>query len=121
LEEILWFTEYPEEIETDFAAIYGISDVETLSGRKFVKFARRLVYYEGAVVAKMKIDYTEVSSDGQISVKSPENSGPTQKISMSEAMKKYGGGSSDDLDALNFESQSSMGGELFERVKVPSK
>lgn len=79
------------------------------------------MYYQGAVVAKMKMDYTEVSDTGQITVKSPENTGPTQKMSMSEAMKKYKGESSDNLDALNYESESAMGGTLFERVTVPSK
>jgi hypothetical protein len=121
LEEILWFTEYPEEIETDFAAIYGILDPEELSGRKFVRFARRLVYYEGAVLKKMQMDYSNQTENGQISVSSPENTGPTQKMSMSEAMKKYKGQGTDDLDALNFESESAMGGTLFERVTVPSK
>jgi hypothetical protein len=78
------------------------------------------VYYQGAVVAKMKLDYTEVSEDGQITLKSPENSGPTEKMSLSDAMKKVQGGSSDDLDALNHESESAFGGSLFERVTVPT-
>lgn len=120
LEEILWFTEYEEEIETDFAAIYGILDLEALSGRKFVKFARRLIYYEGAVIKKMQIDHQQ-SEDGPISVQAPENNGPTKKMSMSEAMKKYSGEGSDNPDAINFESESAMGGTLFERVTVPSK
>ena len=121
LEEIIWFTEYFEEIETDFAAIYGILDLEALTGRKFVQFARRLIYYEGAVVKKMQLDYSDQSGNGQITVQSPENTAPAQKISMSEAMKKYKGQGSDDLDALNYESESAMGGTLFERVTVPAK
>jgi hypothetical protein len=121
LEEILWFTEYEEEIETDFAAIYGILDMEALSGRRFVKFARRLVYYEGAVIKKMQMDYGNQTESGQIPTAAPESTGPTQKVSMSEAMKKYSGKGSDDLDAINYESESAMGGTLFERVTVPSK
>ena len=86
-----------------------------------MKFARRLVYYEGAVIKKMQMDYGNQTENGQISAKSPENTGPTQKVSMSEAMKKYSGKGSDDLDAINYESESAMGGTLFERVTVPSK
>lgn len=95
--------------------------MEDLSGRKFVRFARRLVYYEGAVIKKMQLDYGNQTESGQISAKSPQNTGPTEKISMSEAMKKYKGQGTDDLDALNYESESAMGGTLFERVTVPSK
>lgn len=117
LEEILWFTEYPEEIETDFAAIYGILDLEALSGRKFVRFARRLVYYDGAVVKKMQIDYSERTGEGQDPYKAVHNEGPTTKVSMADAMKKYQG---DDFDSLNHESQANGMGDLFERVTVPS-
>lgn len=82
-----------------------------------MKFARRLIYYDGAVAKKMQIDYREQSENGQISVQSPENTGPTQKLSMADAMKKYQG---DDFDALNHESQANGMGDLFERVTVPS-
>lgn len=125
LEEILWFTEYPEEIETDFAAIYGILDMESLDGRRFVKFARRLVYYDGAVVKKMQIDYAEGSeSRGNSAPSSPETVetvGQPVKMSMADAMKKYRGNRGDELDALNYESESAMGGTLFERVSVPAQ
>jgi hypothetical protein len=119
LEQILWFTEYLEEIETDFAAIYGILDVESLPGRKFVRFARRLIYYEGAVLKKMQMDYNESSESSTPSAPQTQETGPTTKMSMGEAMKKYNKGTHDDLDALNYESQSAMGGTLFERVTVP--
>lgn len=36
---------------------------------------------------------------------------------MKEAMGKYG----DNLDALNMDSESAMGGMLFERVSVPAE
>jgi hypothetical protein len=121
LEQILWFTEYEEEIETDFAAIYGIQDVEELSGRKFVRFARRLIYYDGAVVKKMQIDINEESGSSSSPSQTTQTQGPTTKMSMGEAMKKYRGSGSDDLDALNYESESAMGGTLFERVTVPAK
>ena len=112
--QILWFTEYIDEIEADFAAIYHILDMEDLEGPKFVRFASHLIYYEGAVQGKIKADYQEMQSDGEETSTSSSNSGTTQKMSMSEAMSRYG----DDLDALNYESEANMGGTLFERAVV---
>jgi hypothetical protein len=112
----MWFTEYIEEIECDFAAIYGIRDMWSLDGPYFVRFASRLIYYEGAVQGKIKADYAKQEEEAAgVSSSSPE-AVSTTKMSMSDAMKKY---KADDLDILNRESESSMGGTLFERVSVP--
>lgn len=87
--------------------------MESLSGRKFVRFASRLIYYQGAVVAKMKLDYGPEAEGDETYTTSPNSS----KMSMSDAMRKY---TPDNLDALNRESESAMGGTLFERVSVPA-
>lgn len=88
--------------------------MESLSGRKFVRFASRLIYYQGAVVAKMQRDYGPEAENDE----TPQSTSNSSKMSMSDAMKKY---TPDNLDALNRESESAMGGTLFERVSVPAK
>lgn len=111
IEQLLWFTEYPDEIEADFAAIYHIPNIEEVDGPKFVRFALRLPYYQGAVMGKIKVDYQEQLDEEE---NGPAPSKNTSKVSMSEAMGKY----SDELDALNYESEANMMGSLFERVAV---
>lgn len=88
-----------------------------LDGLTFVRFASRLIYYAGAVQGKLKYDYSEVQDDGSVRLNA-NSSGPSKKMSMSEAMKQYS--TAEDLDALNLESESAMGGTLFERVTVPA-
>lgn len=113
----MWFTEYFPEIQTDFAAIYGILDVYSLDGPFFVRFASRLVYYQGAVTAKIQYDYQQSSENGETSSSSTsEKPVSSTKMSMTQAMGKYG----DELDALNFESEATGGDTLFERVSVPA-
>lgn len=93
--------------------------MEGLSGPEFVRFARNLPYYAGAVQAKMKADYYEAHENGELDENTqpstPQKSTPSVKLKMTEAMQRYG----DDLDGLNYESESAMGGTLFERVSVP--
>jgi hypothetical protein len=72
------------------------------------------MWYAGAVQGKIKYDYRDETGTGeQMTVQSE----PTQKMSMKDAMGRYG----DNLDALNYESESAMGGTLFERVTVPAE
>lgn len=86
----------------------------SLDGPYFVRFASRLMWYTGAVQGKIKYDYRdEVSGEAEMSVQTE----PEQKMSMKSAMSKYG----DNLDAINYESESAMGGTLFERVTVPAE
>lgn len=87
----------------------------SLDGPYFVRFAARLMYYQGAVAGKIKYDYSEIDDEGT-PVKRDSNVESTKKVTMSEAMGRTGG---DDLSALNFESQANDMGDLFERVTVP--
>ncbi len=87
-----------------------------LDGPYCVRFASRLIYYQGAVVAKIQHDQKErEESDDPTSY--GEKPVSTTKMSMSDAMGKYG----DDLDSLNYESEAAMGGTLFERVTIPAE
>lgn len=113
--QILWFTEYEEEIVCDFAAIYGIHDMDSLSGPEFVRFARRLVHYEGAVVGQIKMDHMQQDGDGQSVARRDSNVESTTKIKMSDAMSEI---IQDEVAALNYESQQAGWGDLFERVTV---
>lgn len=86
--------------------------MDSLDGPKFVRFASRLVYYAGAVQGKIKLDYQNMEDSG-----GETTSSDGAKISMKEAMGRY----SDDLDALNYESEAGMAGTLFERVAVDTQ
>lgn len=114
----MWFPDYIEEIECDFAAIYGIKDMWSLDGPYFVRFAARLVWYEGAVRSKIKYDTSEMNEDGQLTLKDP-NVESTVKMKMSEAVGKVATEANDELASLNSDSLSSGMGDLFERVTVP--
>ncbi len=88
--------------------------MESLSGLEFVRFARRLIYYEGAVVGQIKRDQAEREEGGQ----SPSSADvvSTKTIKMSDAMGQVSG---DEFSSLNSESLASGMGNLFERVTVP--
>lgn len=86
-----------------------------LTGPYFVRFATRLPYYQGAVVGKIKHDFSETDDEGNL-VPRDSNVESTKKVKMSEAMGRVSG---DDLTALNIESQANDMGDLFERVTVP--
>lgn len=113
IEQLIWFTEYEDEIICDLAAIYGILDPKTLSGPDFVRFARNLIYYQGAVAGKMKVDYMDSNPDSELFGEQPSEG---KKIRMSDAMAELKG---DEFTSLNYESQSNGLGDLFERVTVP--
>ncbi len=91
-----------------------------LDGRTFVRFAARLVYYAGAVQGKLKADYSTTEEDGSVRMMTADEvgNGPSTKMSMSDAMKKYG--NADDFDVLNKDSNIDGMGDLFERVTVPA-
>lgn len=114
IEQIIWFTEYEDEIICDLAAIYGILDAEELGGPDFVRFARHLIYYQGAVAGKMKLDYREANPDSDY----PEYTGSSSSntIKMSDAVHERGL----DVGMFNAESQMAGMGDLFERVSVPA-
>ena|ERR1043165_8236301 len=113
--QFLWFPDYIEEIECDFAAIYGIQDMWSLDGPKFVRFASRLPWYEGAVRGKIIRDTTELDENGETVVKRDPNVEKTTKMKMSEAVGQV---VKDDFVAMNQESLASGMGDLFERVTV---
>lgn len=113
----MWITEYIDQVECDFHAIYHIPDMRVLDGPTFIRFACNLIYYAGAVQGKLKSDYSEHNEDGSVTLRADPKVESTQKVKMSDAMKQYG--ESDDLDALNMDSEAAMGGTLFERVTVP--
>lgn len=110
--EVLWITNYMQDIRADFFAIYHIPDWETLDGPLFVSLAERLPMYEGALQARIKLE--NATEDTRHTEHDSEDSEFTagQIMSMSEALS---GGSK--IDALNAESVKQGWGELFEIQK----
>ena len=117
----MWFPDYIEEIECDFAAIYGMQDMWSLDGPKFVRFASRLPLYEGAVRYQISMDYKDsVDEDGNVIMKdSSVERTSTKKMSdlVKETVKDH---VVDSISAMNAESHANGMGDLFERVTVSS-
>jgi hypothetical protein len=117
--EVLWITNYLQDIRADFFAIYHIPDWEALDGPLFVSLAERLPMYEGALQGRIKLenareDGSYYESDHATPDYSSESSQytPGQSLSMSEALSGDG-----KLMAMQDESVKQGWGEIFEMTQ----
>jgi len=107
----LWITEYLDDIEADFVAIYHLLEYGVLDGPKFLRLASRLPLYEGAVRRRLEL---EQSAQQPAPVQASEDFRPGEKMSMKEALARSSGNDTDVLKALNSDHANSQFGPLFE-------
>jgi hypothetical protein len=55
IEEVAWIPDYLADLEADFLAHYGISDMESVPGPRFFRLASRTVAYAGVMQARAQV------------------------------------------------------------------
>jgi hypothetical protein len=56
-------TEFLDDLEADFLAIYRIKDPWSIPARRFFSLARRTVYYQGSVQGRLMVEEQEQEQD----------------------------------------------------------
>lgn len=110
--EVLWITNYEEDIHADFFAIYHIMDWESLDGPLFISLAERLPLYEGAVQGRMRLESQEEDINEGTTMENPGNWTPGQSIKMTDALSGDA-----KLMAMQKESVAAGWGNIFEVQK----
>ena len=114
----MWVFEYEDEIEADFIHFYGIYDIwtdERLDGPRYLRLAKQLVLYEGAVRRKMTIDHQDELGSGEVTYTSEDGDfAPGQTMSMGEALARSKGDDMAVLESLSKDSNNAGLGDLFE-------
>lgn len=107
--EVIWITNYLQDIHADFFAIYHILDWESLDGPLFISLAERLPMYEGALQGRLKLENQDEGNTTYSSGSDDTGWAPGQSISMAEALS-----GDSKLLALNEQSQKDGWGDLFQ-------
>lgn len=72
LNELIWITEYLDDVEADFLALFRIDDPWSMPAPRFFRLARRMPYYQGS----MQYRVTEAQEEldpirGNVEVRDP--------------------------------------------------
>lgn len=110
--EVLWITNYDQDIHADFFAIYHIMDWESLDGPLFIALAERLPMYEGAVQSRMRLESSTEGTDPVAVDNSSNNWAPGQTMTMTDALSGDA-----KLLAMQNESVAQGWGDIFEIQK----
>lgn len=110
--EVLWITNYLDDIHADFFAVYHVMDWESLDGPLFILLSERLPLYEGAVQARIRLENAEEDIQRGNMMPDPSEYTPGQTMSMAEALSGDA-----QLMAMQQESVQQGWGNLFEVQK----